>query len=166
MPRARLPCRGAAPVSVYLAETVDTSPHFWYNNRRHGRLAEWSMASVLKTEDRQRSGGSNPSPSAIVAARRISQQGKRFLALFALAPAAPFSQKIFRTMYKGASRALSACLGLGHLCLYKLPRPRTCKYAICNPSPSSGALLRPQICGKSFLGALLFAALWPLFLLR
>ena len=31
---------------------------------RYGRLAEWSMASVLKTEDLQGSGGSNPSPSA------------------------------------------------------------------------------------------------------
>ena len=30
----------------------------------YGRLAEWSMASVLKTEDLQGSGGSNPSPSA------------------------------------------------------------------------------------------------------
>ena len=30
----------------------------------NGRLAEWSMAAVLKTVERQRSGGSNPSPSA------------------------------------------------------------------------------------------------------
>ena len=38
-------------------------------------------------------GGSNPSLCAIVAARHISQQGKRFLALFALMPAAPLPKK-------------------------------------------------------------------------
>ena len=59
----------------------------------------------------------------LFSARRISQQGKRFLALFAFMPGAPFSQKICQTMYKGASRALSARLGLGHLRLCKLPRP-------------------------------------------
>ena len=31
----------------------------------HGGVAEWSMAAVLKTVERQRSGGSNPSASAI-----------------------------------------------------------------------------------------------------
>ena len=31
----------------------------------HGGVAEWSMAAVLKTVERQRSGGSNPSASAL-----------------------------------------------------------------------------------------------------
>ena len=33
----------------------------------HGGVAEWSMAAVLKTVERQRSGGSNPSASAKIA---------------------------------------------------------------------------------------------------
>jgi hypothetical protein len=31
-----------------------------------GRVAEWFMASVLKTEDVQASGGSNPLPSVLL----------------------------------------------------------------------------------------------------
>lgn len=37
-----------------------------------GRMAEWSIAAVLKTVELQGSGGSNPSPSAKV--RRIKRQ--------------------------------------------------------------------------------------------
>ena len=32
--------------------------------RQYGRVAEWSIAAVLKTAEPQGSGGSNPSPSA------------------------------------------------------------------------------------------------------
>ena len=35
-----------------------------FRNRNIGGVAEWSMAAVLKTVERQRSGGSNPSASA------------------------------------------------------------------------------------------------------
>lgn len=39
-----------------------------------GRVAEWFMASVLKTEDVQASGGSNPLPSV---KQHIMKNGQR-----------------------------------------------------------------------------------------
>ena len=36
-----------------------------WNKTEHGEVAEWSNAPVLKTGVRQRTGGSNPSLSAI-----------------------------------------------------------------------------------------------------
>ena len=51
----------------YNKESAENSIKNCRNNRQSfGRLAEWSMASVLKTEDLQGSGGSNPSPSAMI----------------------------------------------------------------------------------------------------
>ena len=48
-----------------------------------GGMAERLIAAVLKTVEGHTSGGSNPSPSTIVAARRVLQQGRSFPALFA-----------------------------------------------------------------------------------
>lgn len=44
-----------------------------------GRMAEWSIAAVLKTVELQGSGGSNPSPSAINAKnQQITKQTPNF----------------------------------------------------------------------------------------
>ena len=46
---------------------------------RNGGVAEWSMAAVLKTVERQRSGGSNPSASATNAEnQQIAKQTPSF----------------------------------------------------------------------------------------
>jgi hypothetical protein len=44
--------------------------------RRHGRVAEWSIAAVLKTADAQVSVGSNPTPSAIPACGTSLESGQ------------------------------------------------------------------------------------------
>ena len=44
-----------------------------FRNRNIGGVAEWSMAAVLKTVERQRSGGSNPSASAEIPHRAFCE---------------------------------------------------------------------------------------------
>ncbi len=47
---------------LHISEKSSTfAPAF---EKKQGKMAEWSIASVLKTEVRKRTGGSNPSLSA------------------------------------------------------------------------------------------------------
>ena len=46
---------------------------------RNGGVAEWSMAAVLKTVERQRSGGSNPSASAQCNASQVPHVSAAFV---------------------------------------------------------------------------------------
>ena len=51
------------------SEAFETGRNFWRNEKIDvifvdGKMAEWSIAAVLKTVELQGSGGSNPSPSA------------------------------------------------------------------------------------------------------
>ena len=56
----------SSPTGTRLLAGGHTLPSRW----RHGGLAEWLMAPVLKTGDVQAFGGSNPSPSAKAKAPR------------------------------------------------------------------------------------------------
>ena len=50
--------------NLYLCTRVCRKPHKLGRAEREGKMAEWSIAAVLKTVDLQGSGGSNPSLSA------------------------------------------------------------------------------------------------------
>lgn len=80
----------------------------------YGGVAEWSMAAVLKTVERQRSGGSNPSASAKIARSSAvgyfcGGGGMKMLRIFSFLPPPnlPSGEALSLRSERAASRSLS-----------------------------------------------------------